>query len=47
MNLNLFQDDLSLTFDDVLIIPGYAEILPSETNVSTQLTPEIKLRNGD
>jgi len=43
MNSNLFQDDLSLTFDDVLIIPGYTEILPSETNISTQLTPEIKL----
>ena len=43
MNLNLFQDDLSLTFDDVLIIPHYTEILPSETNISTQLTPEIKL----
>jgi len=32
-----------LTFDDVLVIPGYAEILPSETDISAQLTPEIKL----
>ena len=43
MNSALFQSDLSLTFDDVLIIPGYTEILPNETDVSTQLTPDIKL----
>ena len=43
MNSNLFQSDISLTFDDVLIVPGYTEILPNETDISTQLTPDIKL----
>ena len=43
MNNDLFSDDLSLTFDDVLIVPGFTDVLPNETDVSTQLTPEIKL----
>ena len=43
MNSDLFNADISLTFDDVLIIPGYTEVLPNETDVSAQLTPEIKL----
>lgn len=34
---------LALTFDDVLIVPGYTEVLPSETDVSTQLTDKIQL----
>ena len=24
-----------LTFDDVLVIPSYSEIMPSETNITT------------
>ena len=43
MNSRLFQSDLSLNFDDVLIVPGYADILPNETDISTQLTPDINL----
>jgi len=43
MNSDLFNADLSLTFDDVLIVPGYTEVLPSETEISVQLTPTIKL----
>ncbi len=43
MNSDLFSAELALTFDDVLIVPGYSEVLPSETDVSAQLTPEIKL----
>jgi len=43
MNSNLFQTGLSLTFDDVLLVPGYADILPSETDISTQLTPDLTL----
>ncbi len=43
MNSGLFQSDLSLTFDDVLIVPGYTEVLPNETDISAQLTPKIKL----
>ena len=33
-----------LTYDDVLIAPGYSEILPSETNLETQFTKNIRLR---
>jgi inosine-5'-monophosphate dehydrogenase len=32
-----------LTFDDVLLVPQYSEILPSEVNISTFLTQNIKL----
>lgn len=32
-----------LTFDDVLLVPQYSEILPSEVNISTFLTKNIKL----
>ena len=34
---------LALTFDDVLVLPGYSEVLPSEVDTSTYLTKEIKL----
>ena len=43
MNEELFDRFDSLTFDDVLIVPGYTEVLPNETDVCAQLTPEIKL----
>ncbi len=33
----------SLTFDDVLIIPNYSEIMPHEVDTQTLLTPRIKL----
>ncbi|NIP38321.1 MAG: IMP dehydrogenase [Candidatus Dadabacteria bacterium] len=33
----------SLTFDDVLLLPSYSEVLPGEVDVSTLLTPNIKL----
>lgn len=32
-----------VTFDDVLLEPGYAEFLPSEVDTSTQLTRHIRL----
>lgn len=32
-----------LTFDDVLLVPAYSEVLPREVNISTQLTKDIKL----
>ena len=32
-----------LTFDDVLLKPAYSEILPNDADVSTELTPNIKL----
>jgi IMP dehydrogenase len=33
----------ALTFDDVLLLPDYSEILPDEADVSTYLTPHIPL----
>lgn len=32
-----------ITFDDVLLVPGYSEILPREVDISTQLTRNIKI----
>jgi IMP dehydrogenase len=32
-----------LTFDDVLLMPAYSEVLPREVNISTQLTKDIRL----
>ncbi len=32
-----------LTFDDVLLVPAASDILPDETDLSTQLTKEIRL----
>ncbi len=35
--------EIALTFDDVLILPGYSEVSPAEVDVSTYLTRRIKL----
>ena len=43
MNLDnkfLFE---ALTYDDVLLLPGYSEILPRDTNTTTKLTRNITL----
>lgn len=32
-----------MTFDDVLMLPGYSDIVPSQTDVSTRLTRNIRL----
>lgn len=37
-----FQE--ALTFDDVLLVPQYSEVLPVETDVSTRLTRQISLK---
>ena len=34
----------SLTFDDVLLLPQYSNVLPSETNISLNLTKKISLK---
>jgi IMP dehydrogenase len=34
----------SLTFDDVLLVPAYSEVLPREVDISTQFTKGIRLR---
>lgn len=33
----------ALTFDDVLLLPAYSEVLPKNTNLQTRLTKEIRL----
>ncbi|MGB3183216.1 MAG: IMP dehydrogenase [Cyclobacteriaceae bacterium] len=33
----------ALTYDDVLLIPGYSEVLPRDTNTATRLTRNISL----
>ncbi|HMN48325.1 MAG TPA: IMP dehydrogenase [Ignavibacteriaceae bacterium] len=35
--------EMGLTFDDVLLIPGKSSVLPRDVDVTTFLTPEIKL----
>lgn len=39
---NIFHLE-ALTYDDVLLLPSYSEVLPSDTNVSTSLTKNINL----
>lgn len=34
----------ALTFDDVLLVPAYSEVLPRDTDLSTSLTRDIGLR---
>ncbi|MCB0521782.1 MAG: IMP dehydrogenase [Saprospiraceae bacterium] len=38
-----FQGE-ALTFDDVLLVPSYSEVLPREVDISTQFTTGIRLR---
>jgi len=33
----------ALTFDDVLLVPGYSEVLPKDVSLKTRLTKEIEL----
>ena len=33
----------AITFDDVLLVPQYSEVVPSEVEVATQLTERIRL----
>lgn len=52
MPLNNSTDNLSdnrffgegLTFDDVLLLPAYSQILPRDVDISSQLTKNIRLR---
>jgi IMP dehydrogenase len=34
----------ALTFDDIILIPNYSDVLPVETNVATRLTEKIQMR---
>ncbi len=33
----------ALTFDDVLLVPSYSEVLPKEVDITSQLTRNIRL----
>ena len=37
----IFQE--ALTFDDVLLVPAYSEVLPNEVNLQTHITKELKI----
>ncbi len=43
MNSEIFQSDAALTFDDVLIVPGYSQVLPGDVDTATRLTENISL----
>lgn len=43
LNRELEHLPLALTFDDVLLKPGYSQVLPKDVDVSTRLTPKIAL----
>jgi IMP dehydrogenase len=42
----MFEDRLreAVTFDDVLLVPAYSEVIPRDVDVTTRLTPAIPLR---
>ena len=42
LNEDMFTRN-AMTFDDVLLVPGFAEVLPSDVDVSTQLHPKLAL----
>ena len=33
----------ALTFDDVLLVPNYSDVLPREVDLTASLTPDIDL----
>lgn len=43
MNEELFNANEALTFDDLLVVPGFSECLPSEVDVKARLTATIQL----
>ncbi len=38
-----FEATPAITFDDVLLVPQYSDVVPAEVDVSTRLTPRIQL----
>ena len=40
---NKFVEYQGFTFDDVLLVPRYSEVVPANVDVSTKLTPQIDL----
>ena len=43
MNEKLFDTFEALTFDDVLVVPGYSEVLPDQVDVRARLTDDLCL----
>ncbi len=43
MGIDFKNIEECLTFDDVLLVPAYSEVLPKDVDVSTQLTRTIRL----
>ena len=43
MNEELFKTFDSLTFDDLLVVPGFSDCLPSQVDVRARLTPTSQL----
>lgn len=43
MNEEIFNSREALTFDDVLVVPAYSEVLPSDVDVHARLTRDIQL----
>lgn len=39
----MFEMKETLSYDDVLLVPGYSEVLPRETDVSTRLVGNVRL----
>ena len=33
-----------ITFDDVLLVPSYSEVIPNQVDITTHLTKNIKFR---
>src|SRR3954466_13554400 len=36
---------MGLTYDDVLLLPGYSDLAPSEIDTTTRLTRELSIRS--
>ena len=43
MNHELFDRFEALTFDDVVVVPAYSEVLPSEVDLTARLAADIVL----
>jgi len=43
MEKKFYFDDIGLTFDDVLIVPNYSEVVPAHVSTTTSLTKDIRL----
>ena len=43
-NHELFDRFTALTFDDVVVVPGYSEVLPADVDTSATLARDIELK---